>query len=354
MKSGGISAVVAAGQKLLQLLASSQASEREIAAAIIGELGVRSFYKPLLTLLEDEDDDVVATAIEACGKVKNEKLANFLIHNFLLQGKHEKLVMDALAESGDASIQTIRHVLFDESFSRKYQLKLILVLGRIGSAKAVNILEELIWKLPAMQNNVFHALNNCDFVSKPENRREYRELIYRYLGFATRTLFSINELEKQHGDKELIGALYLEMNKIRDSVMLLFSFVFDKEKMTKARNGFAINKKENIANALEIIEIEIPMDISLWFIRIFEPGKTMDKCMQLTAHFNETLTYPSIIDDVLNEKNYNYHRWTKATALYSLLNYKGEGRTAWMQQAQKENDILLKEIGQKGLATAEI
>ncbi len=351
MKSGGISAVVSAGQKLLQLLASPKADERKMAVTIIGDLGVHSFYKPLLQLLQDEDDEVVKATITASGKVKNEKLIAYLLHELLLKGRHEKLVMDALVLSGPVSLNAIRETLLDETVPRKYQLKLILVIGKIGTDAAVKILEETVWKLPAMQNNIFHALNICIFKCKPENRQQYVELILKYLAFATRVLFSINELEKTTGDKELINALYLELNKIRDSLLLLFSFVYDREKMAKAKNAFLINKRENIANALEIIEIEVPMELSLLFIRIFEPAKTMDKCMQLTAHFNEQLTYQSILDDILNEKTYSYHRWTKATALYSLLNYTGEGKESWLERASRESDILLKEIGQKGMAT---
>jgi hypothetical protein len=350
MKSGGISAVVLAGQKLLQLLASPQASDREIAADIIGELGVHSFYKPLLQLLKDEDVEVVKAAIAAAGNVKNEKLVNYLIHGLLLKGRHEKLIMHALTASGDVSLNSIEGVLLDENISRKYQLKLILVIGRIGSEKGVKILEELVWKLPAMQNNIFHALNICLFKCGTETRQQYLDLVRKYLVFGTRILFTINELEKTKGEKELINALYLELNKIRDSLLLLFSFIFDREKMAKAKNAFVINKKENIANALEIIEIEVPMEISLLFIRIFEPAKTNDKCMQLTAHFNESLAYPDIMDDILNEKTYSYHRWTKATALYSLLNHKYDGKSEWLLRASRENDILLREIGLKGMA----
>ena len=90
MTSGGISAVVTAGQRLLQLISSTASYERKMAAEIIGELGVQSFYKPLLNLLKDENEEVVKAAIAACGKVKNGRLIQPLTQLFL-QHKNEKL-----------------------------------------------------------------------------------------------------------------------------------------------------------------------------------------------------------------------------------------------------------------------
>ncbi|HLP18702.1 MAG TPA: HEAT repeat domain-containing protein, partial [Chitinophagales bacterium] len=94
MKSGGINAVVTAGQRLLILIESESADERKMAAEIIGDLEVQSFYKPLLTLLKDENEEVVKAAIIATGKVKNSRLIAPVIELFTA-GKYEKLAVDA-------------------------------------------------------------------------------------------------------------------------------------------------------------------------------------------------------------------------------------------------------------------
>jgi AAA family ATP:ADP antiporter len=349
MKSGGINAVVLSGQKLLHLLSSPLPAQRKMAADIIGELGVHSFYKPLLQLFSDSDEVVVKAAIAASGNVKNEKLIRYLIDNFLLQGKHEKLVMHALRNSGNFALPAIESTLMAADFSRRYQVKMILAIGHIGTAEAAKILDELAARLPAMQNNIFHAMHLCQFRVSAANRAAYTRLIRQQLAFATRVLFMIYELTKEQEDKALINALELEMNKIRDSLLLLFSFIFDKEQMLKAKNAFVLNKKENVANALEIIEIGLPNDIALHFIKIFEPGSASDRCMQLTAYFSETLNKERMLDDILNEASYNFHRWTKATALYSLLKATDRASYKWLEKASLDADTLLSEIGQKAM-----
>ncbi len=345
MTSGGISAMVTAGQRLLMLISSGESSERKIAAEIIGELGIQSFYKPLLGLLSDENAEVIKAAIIASGKVKNEKLI-FPLMEMFLHRKSEKQVLDALYEAGDVSLKEINRVLTHEKLTQKQHTRLILLCGRIGTDSATKILDELVWKLPSLRKDIFHALHLCEFKSQPHHRTQHIKLMHHYINAAVKILFMIQALEKNTSAKILTEALHLELNEIRDSLFLLFSFVYSKEKMLRAKNAFAIKKRESIANALEIVEIEVPKDISLRFNKIFEPGTVNDKCHALQANFHEQLAYESIIDAVLNDTGHHFHRWTKAAALYSAKFYPGEKKKTWLEKAEKENDILLRETAE--------
>ena len=81
---------------------------------------------------------------------------------------------------------------------------------------------------------------------------------------------------------------------------------------------------ENIANALEVIEIEVPKDISLRFIHLFEPGNLEEKFTALQSNFKEELRYETIIDEILHNQKHYFHRWTRAAALHSLQFYRGK------------------------------
>ncbi len=340
MTSGGISAVVTAGQRLLLLISSTVVAERKMATEIIGDLGVQSFYKPLLNLLKDENLEVVKAAILSSGKVKNERLIRPLMQLFL-QHKNEKLVIDALHEAGDIALKEITNALTHEQLTRQQQAKLILLCGRIGSDNATKILDELVWKTPALRADIFHALHLCEFKLQPHNRAQHIELMNHYINASTKILFMIQVAEKISTAKILADALHLELNEIRYSLLLLFSFVYDKEKMMKAKSAFSVKKREGIANALEVIEIEVPKEISLKFNKIFEPGTIGDKCNAMQFYFKEQLTYEKMIDDILHNHHHHYHRWTKAAALHSVGFYTGIEKKKWLEKAQTENDILL-------------
>lgn len=349
MRSGGINAVVTAGQKLLLLIDSKIAEERAMAAEIIGELGVQTFFKPLLTLLRDENEPVVKAAIVASGKVKNARLVPLLI-DFFVSKKHEKLVVEALSASGDVALEPIKHILLSTYLSRRQQSKLILICGRIGTDEATKILDELIWKMPYARSEIFHALHLCEFKSQPHNRDQHLNLMTQYVQAGIRTLFMLKEIEKHDKARVLGDALQLELNEIRDSLLLLFSFTFDKEKMLKAKTAFQQGRKEGIANALEVIEIKVPKEISLRFNHLFETGTVEEKCNSLAVYFKEEFSYRQVVDEILHDKAYHYHRWTKAAALHSMIFYEMDEKLGWLELAADNHDTLLRETAQKILA----
>ncbi len=349
MASGGISAMVSAGQKLLHLISSKSANERKMAAEIIGELAVPSFYRPLIDLLKDENEEVVLAAISAAGKVKNEKLVAVLMQ-MLLHHKYEKPIFYSLYDAGDVSLNQIKYALTRVKLSRQQHAKLIALCGRIGTDSATKILDELVLDLPAMHSDIFHALHLCNFKSQPHNRKQHLELVHKYTNSAVRILFIIHSLENLKTTKVLVDALFIELHEIRDSLLILFSFLYDRDKMKRAKSAFLLNKKENIANALEVIEMEVPKDISVVFAKVYEPGSVNDKCAALRDHFKEELNYEKVMEDILYDGHYSFHRWTKAAATYSLIFYKGTSKKRWLEKVEKENDILLNETARKIIA----
>lgn len=349
MRSGGINAVVTAGQKLLLLIDSENSGDRAMAAEIIGELGVQTFFKPLLSLLRDENEEVVKAAILASGKVKNARLVPLLV-DFFVARKYEKLVVEALSESGDVALEQIKHILLSQYLSRKQQSKLILICGRIGTDAATQILDELIWKMPHARSEIFHALHLCEFTSQPHNRDQHLHLMGQYVQAGIRVMFMTQEMEKHKKAAVLCDALQLELNEIRDSLLLLFSFTFDKEKMLKAKTAFQQGRKDGIATALEVIEIKVPKDISLRFNHLFETGTIEEKCNSLRAYFKEELNYTQIVDEIIHDRGYHFHRWTKAAALHSLIFYESENKISWLEFAAEQHDILIRETARKILA----
>ena len=346
MRSGGINAVVTAGQKLLLLIDSEVRSERQMAAEIIGALGIQTFYKPLLTLMQDNDEEVVKAAIVAAGSVKNSRLVPVLM-DFFKKSRYEKQVAEALYGCGDMALEEIKNALGHEHLTKKQKSKLILILGRIGSDHCARLLDELIWSLPQARSELFHALYVCEFKAQPHNREQHQQLMQQYVNAGMRVAFMIQQLERLPEAKVLCDALYLELNEIRDSLLLLFTFTYDKDKLLKAKAGFMQGRKESIANALEIIEIEVPKDISLRFNRLFEPGNIDEKCNALKLYFRVDYQYTMVVEEVLHDKHHHYHRWTKAAALHSLRSYKGEERQRWLEKGAKEHDILLSETARK-------
>jgi AAA family ATP:ADP antiporter len=341
MTSGGINAVVMAGGRLLQLVDSPLSNDRKAAAEIIGELAVTAFYKPLLALMNDNHSEVVEQAIIASGKVKNSKLLSqlqllFLSHRF------EKFVIQSFESFGTLSISTIKLLLANTSLHRQQQSKLIALCGRINHSSATSLLQDLIFTMPDQRHDILHALHIANFECGKQNNK-FVALVKEYLKSATQVQEQIRFLATQKDTTVLTEALSLEFIEIRQTLLQLFSFMYNREKLTKAKIAFQSGRKEAVANALEIIEIEVSKEFSGPFILLFEDSDEAQKHTPENEIYVQTNKFTSIVSDILTNHSFHYHRWTKAAAIYSSKQISDSHTVALIKQQQNSTDNLIRE-----------
>jgi len=115
----------------------------------------------------------------------------------------------------------------------------------------------------------------------------------------------------------LIRALDWELVTIRTRCFWLFSFIYDGEKIRKAKAGIEANTKESIANSCELIEMMVEKEYSYPFILIFEHTELRFKCEQLKKWFSQPFISLSFLArHILSEKAYPFNDWTRSCFLY--------------------------------------
>lgn len=341
MTSGGINAVVMAGGKLLQLIESTSTTDRIAAAEIIGELAVTSFYKPLLQLMNDSNSNVVKHAIIASGKVKNIKLLPQLQLHFA-HHHLEKVVIQSFENFGALAIPSIELLLTNPSLHPQQQTKLIALCGRINHSSSIALLQELIYSMPQHRHNIWQALHIADFQCSKQNET-FLTLINEYLNAATQIHQQISFLSVKSNTKILVDALALELVEIRQTLLQLFSFIYNREKITKAKIAFQSGRKESIANAIEIIEIEVPKEFSVPFISLFENMNDMQKNETLQDEFMYQKKFADTICAILNNHFFHYHRWTKTAAIYSCKSITDKQVLTLINHEKNNTDNLIRE-----------
>jgi len=132
-------------------------------------------------------------------------------------------------------------------------------------------------------------------------------------------LYQIEHMQQKGEDPLLIRALELELEMIKEKCLSLFAFLYDAEKVRRAKHGFAAGNKEAFANALELIGITIPPEFSALFTLVYENSTVKDKC----SHLRNMVHPPHLQDDtmlknILFDVGFRYDNWTKSCALYSL------------------------------------
>ena len=153
IRHAGIDGVLAAAEPLKQLLAASDARDRASAADALGNIGVRGFFRPLLSFLRDPDVSVRRRAIAAAGKLRAPELIVALVEQF--QRRDTALeAASALAAFGPGIETQLREVLVDEAAHVDCRRGVALVLQRLGTRDAA---ESLLLALPSREPSVRKA-----------------------------------------------------------------------------------------------------------------------------------------------------------------------------------------------------
>ena len=318
LRNGSINAVVAAGQKLQQLRDSAVAQDRIIAAQVVGALKVKSFYKSLFKLLHDSDSAVVLAAIEASGKLQSEKLATILLEK-LENLKYQRTVLTALQDCGAAAIDPISQFMTDPHIDKSARLGLYHTIASIGGERAQALLLDCLNQNKGWRVDLYHALHICGFKATDTHYSEFEQRIVHELDFAVHLLYQVHWLQQHDQQSLLQNALLLELHQTKTRILWLFSFVYDSNKIMRAKNGFQIQKKESIANAQEIIDLTVAKEYATKFNTIFEQGNVADRMLQMKQYVKiAVLSADDIAHEVLESKEFQYNHWTRAVVLHTM------------------------------------
>ncbi len=159
IRHAGLDGVLAAAEPLKQLLAAEDPRDRAAAADALGSIGVRGFFRPLLSFLRDPDPMVRRRAIAAAGKLRTPELIPALVEQFQ---RRETLLeaASALAAFGPGIEPQLLPILLDEAAHVDCRRGVALVLQRLSTREAADALvAALVSHQPAVRKAAARALS---------------------------------------------------------------------------------------------------------------------------------------------------------------------------------------------------
>jgi ATP/ADP translocase/HEAT repeat protein len=139
VRYGGLDGIIAAAESLKQLLASDLPLDRKAGAGCIGRIGVKTFYRSLLPLLEDPVPAVRVEAVKSAGVLRTPELVLSLLHR-LADPHTRKVTIHALAAYGPGLLTTLRTILDNRREQRQIRLAIPDILARIGVQGSLDLL----------------------------------------------------------------------------------------------------------------------------------------------------------------------------------------------------------------------
>ena len=306
---------IIAEENLINLFNSNEYKNKIKALRIVGELKANHFAKFVINLFADENLKVKQAAWLAAGCIASNETLNGLIKELSLN-RNDTEILTGLANGGPSALPYIKDYLFAKECEGAKCRKLILLLVKIGGAAAENILEDCLKLYPENADSIMRSMAQLNIKHK-DNGELYKNNLKENLTAGSQILFKLQYAQKY--DEVVAKALQSELESIRNKCLWYFLFLYDTETIKKAQAGFSANTKESVANALELIQLAVPKNLSHLFCTMFEIASIKEKCLQL----QRTMTEPKVNDamlvkNILFDIDYTFNNWTKACVLYSL------------------------------------
>jgi len=141
IRYGGLDGVLSAAEKLKSMLESASIEDRAVGAQILGDIGVKNFYHPLLTLMIDDELSVRLSAIRAAGKMQSPELLPALVYR--IEDPDTRMVAtEALAAFGPPAVRLLSRVLSNPAEKLATRQAVPGILARIGNQDAMDALFE--------------------------------------------------------------------------------------------------------------------------------------------------------------------------------------------------------------------
>jgi hypothetical protein len=308
-----------ANEMLNQWFESANEADLQRALWVSGRSGDDLYTSHISMLMQHHNVEVRQAAYEAAGLNGKSVFVEKLFSEFQRADDINQMILSALEKTGDYCLPAVKSYIWAQQCEGIRSGKLIMMLGRMQGAAPLQLLEECLIQFPGKTDLILPAILKASIHAKG-NEAQYKKAVKDKLDAAAMIVFSLGFLDNGGEKNQLIkNALTLELTNLRNNCLDLFSFLYDTEKIKKAKTGFDIGTKESMANSLELVQISVPKEFANLFIDIFENSLLKDKLSMLQKIAVEpVLTHEILVKNILFDVRYHYNNWTKACVLYSL------------------------------------
>ena len=296
------------------LIQSDRLKDKQMAIQILADVKDEYCHPNHAELFNTKRDTRLA-AFKAIGTAATASLLERVMTYF----KETPLqVASALHAAGERSIPVILDVLLKEHDSAAKE-KLIITIGKISGNKAQSTLFDLLQLYPADSGIIAKALNRSRYKVTPATQKKLEDIALEYIEYGIELFYMQNYLKSKDQKYAIINSsLSIELTEIRNILICLFGCLYDHEKAFKIKQGLDMKKKENVANAMELLEVTVKKELATPFNLLYEPGDIEQRYNSLKnflpkERIQQTET---ILTKILAERPIHYNAWTKASTMY--------------------------------------
>ncbi len=342
IKHGGIEGVIAAGNRLIADIQSDDAARRQLAADVMQRVGSHLFYRPLLRLLDDPNEDVRASALAAAGSIHAPQLWPAIIESL----KSTRLTQPAIAaigSIGDDMLDSLTALYDDPASSRSAKRAAIAACGVIGTpAAAAWLMNRLEEPKRALRHAALAALWRIEHHASAADLPRIHAQLTAEIETAAWMLKAWEDCSKDTEAQALVGrALSDEVDNTQEAIFHLFGLMIDKVDMHEARLRFVSGGPTQRSYVLEMLDNILDNDLKATVLPFLEP-ETLEGKRAALSKKAAGIDLASI-DAVAKSPEAQLGAWAPASALYALAQIGSASTEAVAEAALHVDDAVLRE-----------
>ena len=319
LRYGGIEGVLVAGERLLAMVHASDPTLRAMAAHVLGDVGLPSFYQPLVPLLQDPDPQVCRAALLAAGKVNNARLWPLVVPS-LAAPKVARAALMALVAGGEAVLPVLADIFVAPEQPRETRLAIAQICGRLRGAHAIALLRSALEVSDGVvRSQVLAALSTCRYRASAGDIAYIEQRLHAEIAEAAWTLAALVDIGQETTVACLHTALSSHLGQIQQRLFWLLSFLYDPQAMLRAQDQLTHGTPEKRAYALEIIDVLVAHPLKNCLFPLLDDTTPAQRVQRLQAHCPQTaLDLPQRLRDILMRAEGQRTPWIKVCALYAV------------------------------------
>lgn len=331
MREGALTGLIAAGhegvftaiERTAALAASADPADRQMAAVVLGCAGNPAFYRPLIHLLNDDDQDVCQVALFAAGRLQNRKLLPAIMETFRFPELREDGIT-VLLQFGEKAFPEIEKILLNNDYPIQFRILLVHIVSKIVSPESESFLfKHIRIEDRRIRYNIIRALVLSGFKASGKEVNTVRLCLYDEIETAAGILAAISVFDKDKTDKssyslEIVkSALNGEIQYIKERILFLLALLQPSEAIKDLLNKNSAAEKENEA-AVKIVDKILSDELRTLCLPLFENKTVKQQLALLRPHFYPpVLSVEGYIHDILVSPGGELTEWTKACAAYA-------------------------------------
>jgi HEAT repeat protein len=277
IRYGGLDGVLSSAERLKKMLESEKAHERAIGARILGDVGVKNFYHPLLALLVDPESQVRIAAIEAAGKMQSRELLPALIYRIEDPGTRSAACL-AVAAYGASAVELLERVLGNVHEPLATRLAVPSILSRIGDQQSMDVLiQHITDPTESLRTQVLEGIHRMrlrrSHIKVPEEAARnaaMMEIRNLYQQWFVRTDL------KKIGDGLLLEALEHRRNMTVKRVFRLLGCIYPVRAISTVFNNLTAPRRRIRANAIEVLDNMLDKELKRLLLPLLDKSLLSD------------------------------------------------------------------------------